>query len=273
MDRKQISVHIFKALNDQKAELTAAYKTSSEQIGYFYIDNLLPDTLARQVYAAFPTANSMMRRKSLREYKFVAAQMNQYKPLLTEVIFAFQEPSVVEIIQEICGINSLVPDENLYAGGISLMGQQQFLNPHLDNSHEIERKRWRVLNLLYYTSPDWQEPFGGNLELWPEGVEGEAITIESRFNRLVVMATHDDSWHSVSPITENALRTCVSNYYFSDNSLRAQDKFHVTSFRGRPEQKLRDLALRADRLIRQSVRKIFPKGVVETKHVYKKSDK
>jgi len=177
---------------------------------------------------------------------------------------------VVKLVQEICGIDTLIPDEHLYAGGISLMGKDHFLNPHLDNSHEIERKRWRVLNLLYYTSPDWQLENGGNLELWPEGLSSDAVTIESRFNRLVVMATHDDSWHSVSPITVDQVRTCVSNYYFSDSPLRPQDAFHVTSFRGRPDQKLRDLVLRGDRFLRQTVRKIFPKGVVKTKHVYDK---
>jgi hypothetical protein len=39
---------------------------------------------------------------------------------------------------------------------------------------------------------------GGNLELWPTGPKGQPITIVSKFNRLVVMITHKQSWHSVS---------------------------------------------------------------------------
>ena len=81
------------------------------------------------------------------------------------------------------------------------MEKSQFLNPHLDNSHDKDRNKWRVLNLLYYVSPDWKQEFGGNLELWPDGMKGRQITLHSKFNRLAVMATHDASWHSVSPIT------------------------------------------------------------------------
>ena len=49
--------------------------------------------------------------------------MDQYDPILEEAIFAFQDPRVVSLIQEICGLETLFPDENLYAGGISLMGK------------------------------------------------------------------------------------------------------------------------------------------------------
>lgn len=163
----------------------------------------------------------------------------------------------------------LQADEYLYAGGISSMGKGQFLNPHLDNSHDKDRARWRVFNLLYYVTPGWKKENGGHLELWPNGVEGQPITIHSLFNRLVV-ATHQTSWHSVSPVVGNASRNCVSNYYFSNLPLRQDDEFHVTSFRGRPNQKLRDQILKIDASLRMNIRKIFKKGIRENPHVYKK---
>jgi hypothetical protein len=127
-----------------------------------------------------------------------------------------------------------------------------------------------VLNLLYYVSPEWTRTNGGNLELWPGGPKGEQITIESRFNRLAVMITNKTSWHSVSEVRVDQSRCCVSNYYFSKVSPEDTDYFHVTSFRGRPEQRMRDLVLRADIALRMGLRKLFPKGVVENKHFYDK---
>ena len=62
----------------------------------------------------------------------------------------------------------------------------------------------------------------------------------------------------------------MSNYYFSDSALKDEINFHVTSFRGRPEQKIRDVILQADSVLRMGIRKVFSKGVVETNHVYKK---
>jgi hypothetical protein len=128
----------------------------------------------------------------------------------------------------------------------------------------------RTQNLLYYTTPDWELEYGGNLEVWPEGLKEKPITIGANFNRLVVMGTDNHSWHSVSPVAVDKRRNCVSNYYFSDKPLSASDSFHVTLFRGWPKQKWDDLVLRIDGFIRMQIRKIFPKGVVKNPHVYNK---
>lgn len=271
MNRLEIADIIVEKITSSICNLTSQYKQSVGKIGHFYIDDLLPEEIARNIFSCFPDGKNMRLKKSLKEYKFIAAQMDQYNPILEEAIYAFQDPRVVELVSKICNIVGLYPDEHLYAGGISLMGDKHFLNPHLDNSHDKERERWRVLNLLYYVTPDWPLANGGNLELWPDGLKNPQITIHSKFNRLAVMATHDASWHSVSPISSNgAARGCVSNYYFSDVALRNTDQFHVTSFRGRPEQVLRDIFLQADIKARMTVRKLFKKGIIENSHVYKK---
>jgi Rps23 Pro-64 3,4-dihydroxylase Tpa1-like proline 4-hydroxylase len=270
MHRKEIADLILDSLSRESSAIKSQYDESRGRIGYFHVDDLLPEDVARKIHDAFPDREHMKLRKSLREYKYVAAQMDQYDPILEEAIYAFQDPRIVEWIRQVCELESLYPDDHLYAGGISLMGKGQFLNPHLDNSHEKDRRRWRVLNLLYYVSPDWKNGFGGNLEIWPEGVEKKQVTIDSSFNRLAVMATHGSSWHSVSPVVADRNRACISNYYFSDSSLKADDRFHVTSFRGRPEQRVRDIALRADAVFRQGVRRMFPRSAVKTDHLYKK---
>lgn len=45
------------------------------------------------------------------------------------------------------------------------MAKDNFLNPHLGNSHDKDRECYRVLNLLYYVTPNWSHEQGGNLEL------------------------------------------------------------------------------------------------------------
>jgi len=270
MDRKAYSALIYNILYSNKESLKKRYDASKGAIGYFFIDDVLPQDIALEIYSAFPAQDKMVLKKSLREDKYVAAQMNLYNPLLEEIIYAFQDKKIVALISEICGLTDILPDENLYAGGISAMGYKQFLNPHLDNSHDKDRQAWRVLNLLYYVTPHWEEQYGGNLELWPNGLKQDQITIHSKFNRLVVMATHNSSLHSVSPVVYDGFRCCVSNYYFSKTPLQQSDTFHVTSFRGRPENKFTDIMLRADAFLRMSIRKIFKKGIVENPHVYKK---
>lgn len=271
MNRYQLADYIHEKLARKEDELRTFYQ-SSGKVSYFFVDDLLPENVVAEIHDAFPEGKSMMLKKSLREYKYVAAQMNKYNAILEEIVYAFQQTKVVGLIESIVGVKNLLPDDNLYAGGVSSMGEGHYLNPHLDNSHDKDRVNWRAFNLLYYVTPDWKLENGGNLELWPGGpkAENERVTIESKYNRLVVMITHGESWHSVSPIKVKRERRCVSNYYFSASPMKASDSFHVTSFRGRPEQKLRDLVLRFDIAARSALRKVFKSGIKENPHVYKK---
>ena len=266
MTRTEIAALIVQRLKANEPHIRTQFATQN----YFVIDDLLPEALAHSIYHSFPDPSTMMLRKSLRELKYVTSQMNKYAPLLEEVVYAFQDPRVVDAVSEITQLKQVEADAKLYAGGISLMGPGHYLHPHLDNSHDMERQRYRILNLLYYTSPDWNVENGGNLELWPNGTKAEPHTIHSKFNRLLVIGTNRNSWHSVSKVRANRNRTCVSNYYFSKVSPDGVDYFHVTSFRGRPEEPVRGLLLRGDAALRSLIRRIAPTGLWRTKHYYKK---
>jgi Rps23 Pro-64 3,4-dihydroxylase Tpa1-like proline 4-hydroxylase len=268
--RTQYADYIVQRLEREQERLTAEFH-QPDRVPSAVVDNVLPEEMAREIFAAYPKPSEMMERKSLREHKLVAAQMDRYHPLLEEIIYAFQDPRVVSLSTEITGISGMIPDDHLYAGGISLMAHGHFLNPHLDNSHDKDRNLYRVLNLLYYVSPEWSHDSGGNLELWDHGPEGKPREIVSSFNRLALMATHKTSWHSVNKVqAAHAPRCCVSNYYFSATPLELQEYFHVTTFRGRPEEPIKDVLLQGDAVLRSSLRKVFKKGVTKTTHVYEK---
>ena len=272
MNRNEISEIIFNQITLKKKELINQYHSSKNEIGYFFIDNLLPEKLANQCFDAFPDKSEMRCLKSIREFKHVSAQMDKHNPLLEKVLYAFQEERIIDLIVDICNIKSLYADDSLYAGGLSLMAKDNFLHPHLDNSHDADRERWRVLNLLYYITPNWEKENGGHLELWPNGPRKDPVLIESKFNRLVIMATHDLSWHSVNKVQIDNSRCCISNYYFSDNALKSSDKFHVTKYRGRPESTFTNLILDCDASLRMLIRKVFKKGIRKNPHVYKKKN-
>lgn len=270
LNRKNIADLIVEKLHNNREILKKDFSIKG-RINSCFIDDLLPTEIAKDIYDAFPSPEEMAIHKSLRENKRIAAQMDLYHPLLEEAVYAFQDPRVVKIVEEITGIKEMIPDEKLYAGGISLMAHGNFLNPHLDNSHDNDRENYRVLNLLYYVTPDWKIENGGNLELWDKGTKKPQRTILSGFNRLVLMITNKASYHSVSKVVSDGKRCCISNYYFSKHPAENEEYFHVTSFYGRPEEPVKDLILKADAGLRNFVRKITKKRVVETKHIYKKN--
>ena len=238
---------------------------------YAAIDNLLPDEIARRIAAAFPDTGQMRLIDSFRELKFNSKSLDKFDPIISDITFAFQDERVINKVAALTGIKDAAGDPHLYAGGLSAMAKGHFLNPHIDNSHDGEQENYRVLNLLYYITPDWRVENGGNLELWDEKVT-KPVEIPSLYNRLVLMATNDRSFHSVNEVKADGVRQCVSNYYFSPHSPNGYETSHITYFMARPEQKLRRIVTKIDGDIRTALRKVkkggFGKGkedIYETK--------
>lgn len=231
--------------------------------------DLLPIEVAKAVFNRFPPTEAMMLKRSIKENKRVAAQMDAFDPLLEEIVYAFQDERVVQRISAITGLRSLEPDSHLYAGGISVMSKGAYLRPHLDNSHDKDRKRYRVLNLLFYVTPDWRAEYGGSLQLWDDGPRGEPRTYPSLFNSLVIMLTNKSSWHSVDEVRREARRCCVSNYYFSPEPPEGRDYFHATSFRGERGQGPADFAMRCDNAVRTTALKLMGQRLWTNPHVYR----
>ena len=270
--RQDIANHIAARLRSNLMTMRAEF-ASSERVQSCWVDDLLPIPMARRIHDCFPAADKMMFKNSIKERKYVSAQMNEHPEILEEIVFAFQEPPVLELVAEITGLRALEPDSDLYAGGISCMRKGNYLKPHLDNSHDRMGLRYRVLNLLYYVTPDWQEEYGGNLELWDDGPKGKPRTVPSLFNRLVLMITNRSSWHSVSEVLHDGDRRCVSNYYFSQRPPEEEEYFHATSFRGRPKETVSDLIMAADNALRTGVLKTLGNKAYRNPHVYKRPDR
>ena len=258
--REKLVNHILARLDRESNKIKgefAAKKAVKTQ--YYAVDDLLPPEIAKKIADAFPSASEMRLLKSFREFKYTSKSLDKFDPIIADITFAFQDKRVIEKVAELTGIKDAVGDPHLYAGGISAMTRGHFLNPHIDNSHDGEQKNYRVLNLLYYITPDWKAQNGGNLELWDEKVT-KPVEIPSLFNRLVLMSTNDKSWHSVNEVKTDGTRRCVSNYYFSPHSPNGYDTSHVTYFIARPEQKFRRIVTKLDSNIRTVLRKLKKSG-------------
>ena len=258
--REQLVDLIIERLDRNSDAIKADFAADKGVAAHFTaIDDLLPYEVARRVSDAFPQPGEMRLMDTFRERKHTSKSLDKFDPLMSDITFAFQDERVIARVAELTGIRDAVGDPHLYAGGLSAMSRGHFLNPHLDNSHDGEQKNYRVLNLLYYITPDWRPENGGNLELWDERVT-KSIEIPSLFNRLVLMGTNDRSWHSVNEVKFDGVRRCVSNYYFSPHSPNGYETTHVTYFMARPEQKLRRVLTKLDSELRTKLRKVKKDG-------------
>lgn len=265
--REQLVELILKRLDADSEAIGADFSREKDiKTRFCAIDDLLPAEVAARFSQVFPAFDEMRLLDSFRERKYTSKSLDKFDPLIADITFAFQDERIIKKVAELTGIKDAVGDPHLYAGGISAMSKGHFLNPHIDNSHDGEQKNYRVLNLLYYVSPNWKAENGGNLELWDEKVT-KPVEIPSLFNRLVLMSTNDKAWHSVNAVKTDGIRYCISNYYFSPHSPNDYETFHVTYFMARPEQKLRRLITKIDSDIRTLARKVKRSGFAK-KDVY-----
>ena len=123
----------------------------------------------------------------------------------------------------------------------------------------ISRRRQKNYGLNCSTNhADWG-PEKAESELWDEKVT-TPVEIPSLFNRLVLMATNDKSFHSVNEVKADGIRQCVSNYYFSPHSPNGYETTHITYFMARPEKKFKRIVAKIDGDLRTVLRKAKKDG-------------
>lgn len=95
------------------------------------------------------------------------------------------------------GFGKLVPDFSLWGSGMHSLSCGGVLGLHLDADHHAHVNLRRVLNGILFLNPEWCSEWGGNLEIWDAAKTRSIVQIAPVFNRLVLFATGDDTWHGV----------------------------------------------------------------------------
>ncbi|MFT3796799.1 hypothetical protein [Flavobacterium sp.] len=82
LNRQKLSKLIVSSLSAHKETLKRQYAESQSGIGYFFLDDVLPEEITREIFALFPDPSEMKLKNTIRERKYIAVQMDQYHPLL-----------------------------------------------------------------------------------------------------------------------------------------------------------------------------------------------
>ena len=229
---------------------------------FFYIDNFIDSNLLLKAFDEVSKIENFSLRDTFRERKYTLQNISHdMSPTISLITDVLQRTKVINIISKITGIDNLMADSTLYASGISKMDKGHFLNPHIDNSHNNDKTLYRRLNLLFYITPNYSSEFGGNLELWDSNITNN-LKIPFKFNRLVVMETKSTSWHSVDHVKADVARCCISSYFFTKEPPEKHHYYNITSFSGRPDEKLKRIYGVFDNYLRQKFANItgFTRG-------------
>jgi Rps23 Pro-64 3,4-dihydroxylase Tpa1-like proline 4-hydroxylase len=237
----------------------------SDRIRYCFLDRVLPESVMSAAYDTLPRLSDMIRLKNMKERKFLSADLDRLSPSIADVVLAFAQPKVADIIGWINGGQKLQPDPDLYNGGITVMLPGDHMCPHLDNSHDRSRIHRRDVVLLYYLTPSWLPAYGGSLELWDMTRRKPQAVIEFCPNRLVMMETTNKSWHAVRAVTGCLPRASVTSYFYASEN--QGQPVRLTRFASWPGHPLKGLLFNGQFYMRSAASKVVGRSI-GNKHVY-----
>lgn len=120
----------------------------------------------------------------------------------------------------------LIPDMGLWGGGMQDMGGGEWLSKHLDADHHKLSGLSRRLNAILFISPEWQESWGGELELYNAEGKRSLVTIAPSPGRLMLFACGDDTWHAVRLLTPSGgvRRMTLACWWYGRPQQRSRDR-------------------------------------------------
>ena len=197
--------------------------SNSNPFSYYVIDNFLPENLALKLsneFMDYDSPNWFVYDNPL-EIKKSCNNFYYFPPETYRFIQYLNSSKFIKSLSNITGREDLIPDIGLHGAGWHIQGQGSKLNVHLDYCIHPKLKLQRKFNFIYYLTPSWNKDWGGNLEFWSHDSETNqpkelAVTIQNKFNRVVLFDASQNSWHGFSkPMTcpADTYRKSIAMYY------------------------------------------------------------
>ncbi|WP_262410641.1 2OG-Fe(II) oxygenase [Aquipseudomonas alcaligenes] len=200
--------------------------TSSQPFPHAVIDDFLPESTLQLLLDQYPldqdrkewihsAPNLREVQTEKRHLRDVLAMPKVYR----ELIWELGSSHFLDALTMLSGIRRLISDPELQGAGIHQISRGGFLKIHADFSTHRKFDLARRINFLLYLNPDWQESWGGHLELWDQDMQGPPVRILPKLNRCVIFSTTANSFHGHPyPLQcpDGVHRKSIALYYYTN---------------------------------------------------------
>ena len=207
-------------LNADPRRFRDAYRTG-DPFPHAVIDGLFLDHDLDAVLAEFPDPGQTrwMRFESNTEKKLgYYHEYSSITPTVRAFLDAMNGFEMLLFLEELTGIDGLIPDPYFGGGGLHQIEPGGFLKIHADFNVLPKLKLDRRVNMLVYLNKGWEDSWGGHLELWNASMTECRKRVSPVFNRTVVFSTTDTSFHGhPHPLASppGVTRKSISLYYYT----------------------------------------------------------
>lgn len=231
---------------------------------HIVIDNFFPPEVLDAVIAEYPQPEEVewQQFNAPTEVKLAISDTTQLGSATRHLFDELNGQVFVKFLESVTGIQGLIPDPHLWGGGLHQIRRGGYLKIHADFNKHPQLKLDRRLNALIYLNKNWSEAYRGQLELWDKAMTKCGKRILPVFNRMVVFATTDFTYHGHPDALEcppDRARRSLALYYYSNGRPADEVKAaHSTLFKHRPGEEYEIRQSARDRL-----RRWIPPAVLE----------
>jgi len=210
---------------------------------YLVIDQFFNNNFCQSLVSDFPTFD---KKRALNENGEVGMKATHEQ--ITKIGTAYKQlDSMVKsdeflgFVSDLTGIPELRFDPFYFGGGTHENLHGQDLDAHVDFNFHPVTKQHRRLNMIVYFNDQWDDNWGGSLDLHKDPHkhprDDEIATVTPLMNRCVIFETTEWSWHGFTRINlpeelrENVSRKSFALYYYTDTRPREEmGKPHSTIY-------------------------------------------
>jgi len=204
----------------EAAEIGKSYADqyqSGKPYHYIGIDNFLPLSVAEKVREEALVIDEKPPEHSSAQEHLKASYNPNVLPDYSRLVFnALNSQAFICFLEEMTGIDGLIPDPYFKGGGIHRTSNGGFLGIHADFNHHKQMNLERRLNVLIYLNPDWKPEYGGSFEIWTDDMKEKKASYLPIMNRMCCFSTSSTSMHgNPDPIAhpDGTPRISIALYY------------------------------------------------------------
>jgi len=191
-----------------------------------------------ELIAQFPSfhSGSSANERGEAGRKAVRTDLAKIGPAYARFDRLMRDREFLKLIGEITSIPDLLYDPDYAGGGTHENLDGQELDTQVDFNYHPRQQWHRRLNLIVFLNPEWDEAWGGCLELLPEPWSaGKSFAPVA--NRCVIFETTEASWHGFRTIQvpEGISRRSLGVYFYTkDRPVEEKAAPHATVYYQRP---------------------------------------
>ncbi len=211
---------------------------------HLVVDGYFPDAKLEEIISVFPKEDEIdyYKYESPLEYKLAADDITNFpEPIARFFQEVLNGPEFISYLEDVTGIEGLIPDPYLRGGGLYLIPPGGFIHMHLDSNMHPRLQLHRRLNAIVYLNKDWLPSHDGCLQLWSGHKEGTKHILDKKeasvsplFNRMVIFEPSEISYHGHPDPYCGPGRIAVATFYYTvDRPVKVPD--HGSISIARPE--------------------------------------